>query len=111
MIMKKMICAGVVAALLSSGAFATLHVSNLPFSMGDDGLIDLFSEYGEVESAHVIMDRQTGQSKGFGFVTLSSDQEEQLAIDALNEVKTDGHVFKVKKAPEQPSRPSRRSSH
>ena len=61
-----------------------LYVGNLPFSTTDDSLHEMFSQAGSVTSAKVIMDRDTGRSKGFGFVEMSSDQEAADAIQKLN---------------------------
>jgi hypothetical protein len=61
-----------------------LYVGNLPFSATEDDLIEKFSPFGRVESAKLITDRDTGRSKGFGFVEMSSDSEAQAAIDKLN---------------------------
>ena len=69
-----------------------LYVGNLPFSATDDQLKQLFSEAGTVESAQVISDRFSGQSKGFGFVEMASDDEAQAAIEKMN-----GQDFEVVK--------------
>ncbi len=61
-----------------------LYVGNLAYGITDDLLEQLFGQHGTVQSAQVIMDRDTGRSKGFGFVEMSSDQEAQAAIQALN---------------------------
>ena len=61
-----------------------LYVGNLPFSVTEESLQQLFAQAGTVESATVIMDRATGRSKGFGFVEMSSDQETTDAISKLN---------------------------
>ncbi len=61
-----------------------LYVGNLPFSATDQLLLDTFSEVGQVESAKVIFDRETGRSKGFGFVEMASDAEATAAIDRFN---------------------------
>ena len=61
-----------------------LYVGNLPFSTTDDDLVTAFSEIGQVASARVIMDRETGRSKGFGFVEMSSDEEANHAEQNLN---------------------------
>src|ERR1041385_3172372 len=61
-----------------------LYVGNLPFSASDDSLNEIFSQIGRVESAKIIMDRDTGRSKGFGFVEMSSDQEAADAIQKFN---------------------------
>ncbi len=75
-----------------------LYVGNLPYSVRDSDLQDLFSAHGTVESAQVIMDRDTGRSKGFGFVEMSTDQEAQEAISALNGREVDGRNLTVNEA-------------
>lgn len=62
-----------------------LYVGRLPYTMGDDELSQLFAAHGTVESARVITDRESGRSKGFGFVEMSSEDEAQAAIKALND--------------------------
>ena len=61
-----------------------LYVGNLPFSTTTDDLESLFTQYGEVTSAHVITDRETGRSRGFGFVEMGSSEAAESAISALN---------------------------
>ena len=61
-----------------------IYVGNLPYGVKDEELKALFTEFGEVETAKVIMDRQSGQSKGFGFVEMPSNSEADQAIKALN---------------------------
>jgi RNA recognition motif-containing protein len=61
-----------------------LYVGNLSYNASDADLEQLFSQFGKVDSAQVIMDRMSGRSKGFGFIEMSSDQEAQAAIQALN---------------------------
>lgn len=61
-----------------------IYVGNLPWSATQDDLYQLFSQYGKVVSAEVIIDRETGRSKGFGFVKMDVDSEAQQAIEALN---------------------------
>ena len=75
-----------------------LYVGNLPYSATQDSLQDKFSQCGTVESATVITDRDTGQSKGFGFVEMSSDSEAQKAIQDLNGTEIDGREIKVNEA-------------
>jgi len=72
-----------------------LYVGNLPYSVDDDKLGELFKEYGTVVSAVVISDKYTQRSKGFGFVELSNDDEAKAAIDALNESEVDGRKIVV----------------
>ena len=72
-----------------------LYVGNLPFSANQQTLEDAFSQCGTVDSATVIMDRDTGRSKGFGFVEMSSEDEAQKAIQELNGFSLDGREIKV----------------
>ena len=75
-----------------------LYVGNLPFSATDDSLRDLFGQAGQVESAKIITDRDTGRSKGFGFVEMSSDQEASEAIKKFNGTDFDGRSLTVNEA-------------
>ncbi len=75
-----------------------LYVGNLPFSVTDQFLADTFAQCGTVESAKVIMDRETGRSKGFGFVEMSSDAEAQDAISKFNGGDCDGRTLTVNEA-------------
>jgi len=75
-----------------------LYVGNLAFSVSDSDLQELFSAHGSILSAQVIMDRDTGQSKGFGFVEMSSDGEAQAAIAALDGKDHGGRALKVNEA-------------
>lgn len=72
-----------------------IYVSNLNFSTKNDSLQDLFAQYGEVASANIITDRETGRSRGFGFVEMSNDAEGQQAIDALNDTEFEGKTITV----------------
>ena len=75
-----------------------LFVGNLPFSATDDSLASAFAACGKVESAKVIMDRDSGRSKGFGFVEMSSDAEAADAIAKLNGSQLDGRAMTVSEA-------------
>jgi RNA recognition motif-containing protein len=75
-----------------------LYVGNLVYGINDSRLRELFSAYGEVRSAQVVMDRDTGRSKGFGFVEMGSDQEAQNAIGAMNGKDVDGRALTVNEA-------------
>ena len=75
-----------------------LYVGNLAYGIKDKDLAEIFSQYGNVESAKVIMDRDTGRSKGFGFVEFSSDSEAQAAIAGLNGKEIDGRALTVNEA-------------
>src|SRR5256886_15616772 len=75
-----------------------LYVGNLNYSVTDSDLMKLFEPHGTVESAQVIMDRDTGRSKGFGFVEMGSDAEAQAAIAALNGKEHEGRALTVNEA-------------
>lgn len=75
-----------------------LYVGNLPFSANEQALADAFSQCGTVESAKIIMDRDTGRSKGFGFVEMSSDSEAQDAISKFNGADFEGRAMTVNEA-------------
>ncbi len=75
-----------------------LYVGNLSYSVTDEDLTSLFSQCGTVESAKVIQDRDTGRSKGFGFVEMATDQEASAAIEKLNGQDHDGRALKVNEA-------------
>ena len=80
-----------------------LYVGNLPYRIDEDSLRQLFTPYGNVETSKVIKDRQTGRSKGFGFIEMSSQAEADAAIKALNETALDGRNLKVNFAkPKEP---------
>ena len=75
-----------------------LYVGNLTYGVTDSSLQQLFAAHGTVQSAQVIMDRDTGRSKGFGFVEMASDQEAQAAIAALNGKDVEGRALSVNEA-------------
>src|SRR5712671_2209457 len=75
-----------------------LYVGNLAYGVTDSDLQQMFGAHGTVQSAQVIMDRDTGRSKGFGFVEMGSDQEAQAAIAALNGKEVDGRTLTVNEA-------------
>lgn len=75
-----------------------LYVGNLSYTMDSSQLQELFSQYGTVQSAQVISDRDTGRSKGFGFVEMSSDQEAQAAISGLHGQQHGGRPLTVNEA-------------
>jgi RNA recognition motif-containing protein len=77
---------------------AKLYVGNLTYATTDGVLQQMFAEFGKVQSAQVIIDRDTGRSKGFGFVEMGSDQEAQAAIQALDGKEVDGRMLKVNEA-------------
>jgi RNA recognition motif-containing protein len=82
-----------------------LFVAKLSSSTTGDDLQELFSAHGEVTSAKVIVDRETGNSKGFGFVEMANDDEAKAAIAALNETELDGKEIVVKEANDREERP------
>ncbi|MBS0444675.1 MAG: RNA-binding protein [Proteobacteria bacterium] len=82
-----------------------LYVGNLSYSVRDDELLQAFSPYGTVTSAKVMMDRETGRSKGFGFVEMGSDAEAQSAINAMNGQPLDGRAIVVNEARPREDRP------
>ena len=86
-----------------------LYVGNLPWSINDETLTNLFAAHGAVARAKVVMDRETGRSRGFGFVTMTNAPEGQAAIEALNGKDYQGRALRVREAePRQPGgRPPR----
>lgn len=81
-----------------------LYVGNLAFSSTEGSINELFSQYGTVDSCQLITDRETGRSKGFGFVQMSSDEEAQKAISELNGREVDGRALTVNEARPQAPR-------
>jgi RNA recognition motif-containing protein len=75
-----------------------IYVSNLGFSMNDEGLRDFFTPYGEVTSAKIINDRESGASRGFGFVEMSDEAASKKAITELDGSTVEGRVIKVVEA-------------
>ena len=75
-----------------------IYVGNLPFSVRDKELQDLFAPFGKVSEATVITDRGTGRSKGFGFVTFEEEESVKKAIEELNDKEHDGRKLKVNEA-------------
>ena len=75
-----------------------IFVTNLSFKVQTEQLREMFEAYGEVTSAKVIVDHETGRSRGFGFVEMASDEEAQQAIDALNQHEIDGKAMVVQQA-------------
>jgi len=75
-----------------------LYVGNLPFSATDESLREMFGQAGQVESARIITDRDTGRSKGFGFVEMSTQQEATAAISKFNGTELDGRSLTVNEA-------------
>ena len=75
-----------------------LYVGNLPYEVDNNGLMEMFSEFGEVTSAMVITDRATGRSKGFGFVEYANDEEADAAMTAMDGKEVEGRNLKVNEA-------------
>ena len=87
-----------------------IYVGNLPFSVDDEKLKELFAPFGDIEEVTIIKDKFSGRSKGFGFVTISDDEAAKKAISELNEKDFEGRNIKVTEAkpmdPDRPRRPS-----
>jgi RNA recognition motif-containing protein len=81
-----------------------LYVGNLSFQATADSVRSAFSEQGEVTDVHLVTDRETGQSRGFAFVTMGSEQEAQKAISAMNGSMLDGRALRVNEAEERQQR-------
>ncbi len=84
-----------------------LYVGNLPYSFRDDDLLQAFSAHGSVTSAKVMMERDTGRSKGFGFVEMGDDAQAQAAISAMNGQQIGGRALVVNEARPMEPRPPR----
>jgi RNA recognition motif-containing protein len=82
-----------------------LYVGNLAYSVRDDSLLQAFSQFGTVTSAKVMMDRDTGRSKGFGFVEMGSDAEAQSAVNGMNGQALEGRAIVVNEARPREERP------
>jgi RNA recognition motif-containing protein len=82
-----------------------LYVGNLAYSVRDDSLQEAFAQFGSVTSAKVMMDRDTGRSKGFGFVEMGSDAEAQAAINGMNGQALEGRAIVVNEARPREDRP------
>ena len=82
-----------------------LYVGNLPYTVRDEDLNQAFSQFGNVSSAKVMMDRETGRSKGFGFVEMGSDAEAQSAINGMNGQALAGRALVVNEARPREERP------
>jgi len=81
-----------------------LYVGNLSYKTSEDGLKNFFAGFGTVESVKIISDRETGNSKGFGFVEMSSDEEASKAINEANGVDFEGRQIRVNIAQDKPRR-------
>jgi len=87
-------------------ASKNLYVGNLPFTLDSAGLEDLFKQAGAVTSASVITDRQSGRSRGFGFVEMATDEEAKKAIEMFNGKEIEGRGLTVNEARPRAERPS-----
>ena len=85
-----------------------IYVGNLPFSASDQEVQDLFSQYGSVNSVHLVTDRETGRPRGFGFVEMEDPEEADKAISALHQTQMGGRTLNVNEArPREDRRPPR----
>ena len=84
-----------------------IYVSNLSFNVQDEDLREFFTSYGEVSSAKVIMDKETGRSRGFGFVEMSDDEAAKKAISELDGASVEGRNIRVNEAKPREDRPAR----
>ena len=84
-----------------------IYVGNLSYRMNDKELEEVFSKFGEVKSAKVIMDRETGKSKGFGFIEMEDSAAGTKAIEALNGNENEGRTLRVNEAKPREERPRR----
>lgn len=75
-----------------------IYVGNLSYSVNDQALADVFAEFGTVESARIVTDRDSGRSKGFGFVEMSTDAEAASAIEQLNGAELEGRTMNISEA-------------
>lgn len=91
--------------------FMNIFVANLNYGVETDELRSIFEAYGEVSYARVVTDRETGQSRGFGFVEMSDDNEGREAIEQLNEAEVRGRTLVVKEARPREERQPRRPSY
>lgn len=85
-----------------------VYVGNLPFTVDDEKLRELFSKFGDVEEATIIKDKYSGRSKGFGFVTFQDDAAAKKAIEEMNDKEVEGRALKVNEARPMEERPPRR---
>jgi RNA recognition motif-containing protein len=84
-----------------------IYVGNLPYRITEDELSAAFEAYGEVSSANIIRDRETGRSKGFGFIEMPDDEQAKAAIQALDNSDLQGRNVKVNEARPKQDRPAR----
>lgn len=83
---------------IGNGEIMKIYVGNLPFRTSSNELADLFGRFGEVQSADVVLDRDTGRSRGFGFVEMGNDEEARAAIAALSGHDLEGRALTVNEA-------------
>lgn len=81
-----------------------IYVGNLAYGLSEDDLKELFETYGEVESVKIIKDRETGRSKGFGFIEMTNDDEARTAIDELNDKEIQNRNLRVNEARPRPEK-------
>ncbi|HKJ22948.1 MAG TPA: RNA-binding protein [Gammaproteobacteria bacterium] len=86
-----------------------IYVGNLPYSVTEDDLTQMFAQYGEVSSANIIKDKFSGESKGFGFVEMPTQAEAEEAIKGLDGTASQGRTIKVNQARAKTDRPQSRS--
>ncbi len=82
-----------------------IYVGNLSWSMSDDDLSNLFTQFGSVSSAKILKDKVSGRSKGFGFVEMENDSDNQKAVDQLNGKELDGRAINVSLARPKEDKP------
>ena len=87
-----------------------IYVGNLSWGLSDQDLRELFEAHGQVDRANIIKDRETGRSKGFGFVEMPDDAAGQQAIEALDEQEADGRNLRVNEARPREERPPRKDN-
>lgn len=96
---------------MQGGSKMKIYVGNLPYSVDEEKLKELFGSFGEIEEASVIRDKFSGRSKGFGFVTLKDDEAAKKAIEEMNDKEIEGRQIKVNEAkpmdPDAPRKPRR----
>lgn len=81
-----------------------IYIGNLPYTISEDELRELFAAHGEVKSASIIMDRDSGRSKGFGFIEMPDKAQGESAINALNETNVQGRNVRVNEARPRPDK-------
>jgi len=86
------------------GEIMNIYIGNLPYSISEDELRDLFAAHGEVTSANIIMDRDSGRSKGFGFIEMPDKAQGEAAINAINQTDVQGRSVRVNEARPRPER-------